>query len=163
MIIFILIVTTTVTALIAGLFYAYSCSVNIGLGKLPDKEYLMAMQSINRAILNPVFFASFMGTLIMLPLSTVVMYRQPVSNVFILLAIASVVYLIGTFGVTIFGNVPLNQRLDKFDLNSANADAISSERMRFEQKWNGLNTVRTIACIITLVLVIIACIWHRAD
>jgi len=51
-----LVITTTTTSLIAGLFYAYSCSVNPGLRRLADKEYLTAMQSINKAILNPVFF-----------------------------------------------------------------------------------------------------------
>ncbi|MET3535054.1 anthrone oxygenase family protein [Chryseobacterium limigenitum] len=65
-----LIVTAVLTALIAGLFYAYSCSVVLGLGKLSDTEYLKAMQSINREILNPVFFVSFMGTAVLLPIST---------------------------------------------------------------------------------------------
>jgi uncharacterized membrane protein len=64
-----LIITAVLAALIAGLFYAYSCSVVLGLGKLSDAEYLRAMQNINREILNPVFL-SFMGTAIFLPVST---------------------------------------------------------------------------------------------
>jgi uncharacterized membrane protein len=56
----VMVITATVTALIAGLFYAYTCSVNIGLGKLPDEGYIAAMQSINREILNLLFFVSFM-------------------------------------------------------------------------------------------------------
>ncbi len=65
--------TAVLTALIAGLFYAYSCSVVLGLGKLSDAEYLKAMQNINREILNPVFFMmSFMGTAILLPVSAFV-------------------------------------------------------------------------------------------
>ncbi len=56
----ILLITATLTGLSAGLFYAYACSVNSGLGRLPDREYLAAMQSINREILNPVFFAGFL-------------------------------------------------------------------------------------------------------
>lgn len=56
--------TALTTALIAGLFYAYSCSVNPGLGNLPDKEYILTMQSINIAIINPVFMLSFIGTVI---------------------------------------------------------------------------------------------------
>lgn len=64
-----LIITAILTALIAGLFYAYSCSVVLGLGKLSDTEYLKAMQNINREILNPLFFSSFMGTTVLLPVS----------------------------------------------------------------------------------------------
>src|SRR5438105_15298485 len=88
----ILLATATTTALIAGLFYAYSCSVNPGLGRLPDNEYLAAMQSINRAILNPVFFMSFMGTLLLLPLSTYLHYRQPNRSLFYLLLMATILY-----------------------------------------------------------------------
>jgi uncharacterized membrane protein len=91
----ILIITATSTALIAGLFYAYSCSVNIGLGRLPDREYIAAMQNINSAILNPLFFLSFMGTLVLLPISAWINYEQSLSGRFLLLLIAAVLYAIG--------------------------------------------------------------------
>jgi uncharacterized membrane protein len=32
---------------------------------------------------------------------------------------ATVIYLIGVFGVTVFGNVPLNNTLERFNLDSA--------------------------------------------
>src|SRR6185436_7442102 len=115
----ILVVAATTTALMAGLFYAYSCSVNLGLGRLPDAEYLAAMQSINKAIQNPVFFISFFGTLAMLPLSAYLHYGQPPYMRFWCLLTATIVYLIGVFGVTIFGNVPLNETLAVFNLHSA--------------------------------------------
>src|SRR5687767_15970411 len=69
-------VTLLVTALIAGLFYAWSVSVNPGLHRLSDGEYLRSMQQINRVILNPLFFASFMGALIMLPICTFIVFRH---------------------------------------------------------------------------------------
>jgi uncharacterized membrane protein len=153
----ILLATATTTALIAGLFYAYSCSVNWGLGRLTDAGYLSAMQSINRAILNPLFFMSFMGTLLLLPLSTFLQYSNPVSPRFYLLLIATLVYAIGTFGVTIAGNVPLNEALDRFNIQSASAEEIARQRVLFEVPWNKLNAVRTIANVIALILVLIAC------
>ncbi|MBC8154239.1 MAG: DUF1772 domain-containing protein, partial [Bacteroidetes bacterium] len=67
---------TVTTALIAGLLYAYSCSVNPGLNRLSDASYLAAMQSINREIQNPVFFLSFLGALVLLPLSTWMLHSQ---------------------------------------------------------------------------------------
>jgi uncharacterized membrane protein len=146
------------TALIAGLFYAYSCSVNGGLGRLPDAGYLAAMQGINREILNPLFFMSFMGTLILLPLATWLQYGQPVSLRFYLLLAATLVYGIGTFGVTIAGNVPLNNALDAFHIQAASAEEISQQRTLFEKPWNKLHSIRTIANAIALILVLIACI-----
>lgn len=158
----ILVVTATLVALIAGLFYAYSCSVNIGLARLPNNEYIAAMQSINRAIQTPIFFISFMGTLLMLPISTFLQYKIGAMNSFWLLLAATIVYCIGTFGVTLLGNVPLNEVLDKFNLQSATIQEIANARTQFETPWNRLHTIRTIAAIITLVLVIIACISKPA-
>jgi uncharacterized membrane protein len=146
------------TALIAGLFYGYSCSVNAGLGRLPDTGYLAAMQAINREILNPLFFMSFMGTLILLPLATWLQYGHPVSLRFYLLLAATLVYGIGTFGVTIIGNVPMNNALDAFNIQAASAEEISQQRALFEKPWNKLHSIRTIANAIALILVLVACI-----
>ncbi|PZR29797.1 MAG: DUF1772 domain-containing protein [Citrobacter freundii] len=152
-----LLIATTATALIAGLFYAYSCSVNPGLGRLADKSYLDAMQSINRAILNPLFFVSFIGALLLLPAGAVVMYGQS-RECFVLLFAAAAVYVIGSFGVTMFGNVPLNNMLDRFDLINAAASDLAAMRNDFEKPWNRLHSVRTFFSVISLLLVITACI-----
>jgi uncharacterized membrane protein len=156
---FILILTAVATALIAGLFYAYSCSVNPGLGKLSDEAYILAMQSINRAILNPVFFASFMGTLFLLPISTWLQYRSGgTSTAFYFLFAATIIYAVGTFGVTLVKNVPLNEALDKFNVKSASLEEMARQRRLFQAPWNNFNNIRTIANIASLVLVIIACV-----
>lgn len=154
----VLVITATTTALMAGLFYSYSCSVNLGLGRLPDAEYITAMQSINRAIQNPVFFISFLGTPLLLPLSTYLNYGQPVSMRFWLLLAATVVYLIGVFGVTVFGNIPLNRMLDVFDVRSASMEEMASQRVKFEGPWNKLNVIRTLASTLAIILVVIACL-----
>lgn len=151
-------ITILATALIAGLYYGYSCSVTIGLNKLSNKEYISAMQSINVAIQNPWFFASFMGTLFLLPISTYLNFTSMQSPRFLLLLAASVIYAIGSFGVTIFGNVPLNDMLANVDLKTAAADEISMVRQKFENPWNVLHNIRTIATIISLLLCIIASI-----
>ena len=52
---------TFTTGLIAGVFYAYAVSVNLGLAAQPDASYVAAMQAINERIENPLFFASFFG------------------------------------------------------------------------------------------------------
>jgi uncharacterized membrane protein len=151
-----LLVTALASGLIAGLFYAYSCSVNPGLGALSDANYLSAMQSINRAILNPVFFFSFMGTLLLLPLSTYQHFGT--GNRFYLLLAATVVYVVGTFGVTMFGNVPLNDALDKINLTTATAQELGAHRLKFEVSWNRLHAIRTYASILSFILVLLACL-----
>ena len=130
----ILLITTILTALITGLLYGYSCSVNLGLGLLPDREYLAAMQSINKEILNPLFFASFLGTLVLLPLSTYLHKGQPVSSQFTLLLIATLIYAIGVIGITFFGNVPLNDTLARVNLHSASVEEIARS-VKYTVNW----------------------------
>ena len=48
--------------LMAGLFFAFSVAVMKALERLPPAEGIVAMQSINVAILNPVFLTVFFGT-----------------------------------------------------------------------------------------------------
>ncbi|MCL9804320.1 DUF1772 domain-containing protein [Flavobacterium amniphilum] len=156
----ILLITTTFSALMAGLFYAYTCSVNLGLGKLSDIEYIKAMQSINREIQNPVFFSCFFGTLILIPLSAFLQYNQQATFKAWLLLTAAVTYAIGVFGVTVFGNVPLNEALENFNTIGVAKEVIQHQRALFETKWNLLNTVRTVFSILTVMLLIAACMNH---
>lgn len=156
----ILTLTALTTALMAGLFFAYSCSVNPGLNRLSDAAYLAAMQSINRAIQNPIFFAGFFGAAILLPFSTYRHYEPSPSGRFWLLLAATIIYLVGVLGVTVVGNVPLNEALDAVDLQSATAQEMAARRARFEQPWNRLNTVRTVSAIMAIVLVISGLLYN---
>lgn len=148
-------VTAGCMALIAGLFYSYSCSVNPGLSRLADKEYLAAMQSINKAILNPWFFLSFMGTLILMPVCTWLYYKVEMPDLsFYLLLTATILYIIGVFGVTGLGNVPLNEMLDKINLSTATAAELKHLRTGFEMPWNKLHNIRMVCNIIALMLLL---------
>jgi uncharacterized membrane protein len=158
MVTIILILTALAAALIAGLFYAYCCSVSPGLGRLNDAGYLAAMQSINLAILNPLFFASFLGTLILLPVSTWLHYNHPMPGCFWLLLLATLLYIAGVIGVTALVNVPLNNTLARFNIQAASPAEIALQRAAFEAKWNTFNAVRAIASAGTLLLVLIACV-----
>ncbi|MGF6846502.1 putative membrane protein [Chitinophaga sp. W3I9] len=154
-------ITAVSTALMGGLFYAYSCSVNPGLGRLSDIGYLSAMQSINRAILNPVFFASFLGSLALLPVCTWAYFSYSVSPGSWCVLGATFVYFIGVLGVTMAGNVPLNNALDKADLTATSAGQLAEQRAAFEERWNRLNMVRTVAAVGTVALMVAGCIGLR--
>ncbi|WP_221392310.1 DUF1772 domain-containing protein [Dyadobacter sp. NIV53] len=154
----ILVLTATTTALIAGLFYAWTCSVIPGLARLNSVEYIRAMQSFNLAIQNQLFFLCFFGTAILLPVSTYMYFSHPVTIRFWLLLTASIAYLLGVMAVTIFGNIPLNNSLESFSLTLSNPELIAEQRNNFETSWNNLHTIRTIASALSIVLVIIACI-----
>ena len=138
------------TGLMAGLFYAYSVSVNPGLGLLNDASYLRAMQSINRAILNPIFFRTFIGTLLLLSVSTWLEYSLVgKTGTFYWLLASSLLYFFGVFLVTVIGNVPLNNTLDRFNIDEATTEAVEQQRLAFEGPWNRLHLIRTLANVLT--------------
>ena len=157
----ILIISATMTALMAGFFFSYSISVSWGLGKLADKEFLKTMQSINREVQNPIFFVCFFGTLIMLAIATFQQYSYG-SNTFVMLLIATLLYLVGVFGVTVFANVPLNNQLEQFDISNATEVTAKQMRTRFERPWNLWNNVRTICSLCAVILIIIFCVTEKS-
>lgn len=149
------------TGLLAGLFYGYDCSVIKGLGNLQDEVYLQSFQSINKAIQNPYFFISFVGILLVLPVSSWLSYSNSNLASFYLLLSATLIYFIGVFGVTIFGNVPLNEQLANFSISTATEAEISAMRQTFEKPWNTYHTIRTIASIISFGLAILSLIKQK--
>lgn len=158
-----LILTTFSSGLIAGLFYAWSISVTPGIAKISDGSYLEAFQSMNRAILNPVFFSFFMGLLFLLPLLSYMYYSPVLSNQFWLIISATVIYLLGVMAITIFGNVPLNNTLEVLHIESMSQEQMESFRYGFEKQWNDLNTIRTICSSFTFILLLIACIQNVSN
>lgn len=158
----ILLIAALCIALMAGLFYNWTTAIIPGLQKLPDKEYLSAMQSFNRSIQNPLFFASFFGAAIFLPFASYQFYKIPVSTGFYLLLAAALLYWGGVMAVTIAGNIPLNNMLDKHSLANTSPEELSTLRRVFENKWNNLNTIRTVSSFISLLLVLLASISGNA-
>ncbi|WP_118952118.1 anthrone oxygenase family protein [Taibaiella helva] len=154
-----LLLAALTTALMAGLFYSWSISVTPGIGKLQDAAYLRAFQEMNRAILNPVFLCCFMGAGLLLPAVTIAHYAGPVKTQFWLLLAATLCYLIGVLVVTMAGNVPMNNSLDVFSIETASATALAEKRAGFEHAWNRLNNIRTLFATLSVLLVILACMW----
>ncbi|MDZ4822838.1 MAG: DUF1772 domain-containing protein [Flavobacteriales bacterium] len=115
------------------------------------------MQSINRAIQNPIFYGVFFGAMLLHPFNTFVNYAQVADTRFWLMLAAAIIYLAGVFGVTVFGNVPLNNVLDKFNITHATNETMAAQRTLFEVRWNNLNLVRTIASILSFSLLVVGC------
>ena len=153
-----LIATAVFTALMAGFFFSYAVSVSLGLGKLSDKEFLNAMQNINREVQNPIFFTCFFGALIMLFITCFLYYRH---HSFMYLIVATLVYLLGVFLVTVFSNVPLNNKLALFDISNSTEITATQMRNAFEKRWNFWNNIRTTSSIVSLLFVILTCISKR--
>jgi uncharacterized membrane protein len=148
--------TILLTSLSTGVFFGYATSVNWALGKLKDRDYVRTMQYIDEVIQNPLFLGAFMLPLALLPYVTFTYGGEYASLKFLLFAGASLAYILGMFGITMFGNVPMNDRLAKVAVNNASDADIHAARAKYEKPWNRLHTLRTWAGIISVVLLVCA-------
>lgn len=158
----VLFLTLLTVALMAGLFYSYSFSVVYGLGKLSDKNYLSAMQHINQEIQNPIFFFSFFGAPLCLIMNVFLQLKHASTIRVRFFILSAVVFLIGVLGVTMLGNIPLNNSLNQFDLSTATDTSIHLNRFKFENPWNHLNLIRTFSSCASFILLIFALLMKES-
>ena len=130
------------SALIAGVFFAFSSFVMKALGRVPASEGIAAMQSINVVVLNPSFLGTFVGTAVISVLVAglaVTGWAMPSAPFFLS---GALLYLVGTFLVTGLGNVPLNDQLAAVSVADSEAVAVWDHYL---DRWTLLNTIRTVA------------------
>lgn len=149
---------TLATGLIAGFFYAYACSVTLGLALLPDAGYVSAMQSINATVRNGVFALSFFGAALTLLAALALHAPRPRSARFALVALAFVLYVGGGFLLTMTVNVPMNEGLAVVDVGGATPAELARVREGYEGPWNLWNWARTVFSSLAFAAIVGACL-----
>ena len=127
----------------AGLFFAFSVCVMKALAQLPPKEGIAAMQNINVAIQNPVFFSVFFGAAALCVYELISALKQRGAANANYLIIGGACYLIGAFLVTILFNVPMNDALAAAKPDESGARLWAN----YLTNWTLWNHVRTAACL----------------
>lgn len=136
----------TGSALMAGLFFAYSNSVMGSLERLPDGQGAATMNLLNEEIYNPLFLLIFTGTGLVAVVLSVLPIVQRTPGWWWLVA-GSLLYLTGAI-ITFAVNVPLNEQLAALDPTTS---AGAAEWSNFVSSWPAANTIRTITCTIGVV------------
>jgi uncharacterized membrane protein len=138
-------VTALGCGLIAGLFLAFSISVMKALARLPSAEGIAAMQSINIAIINPLFLSVFLGTAVgcaLVIIASLLRWHYPGS---VYLLVGGALYLLGSLLVTVVFNVPKNEAL----ASVAPADPDGARLWAdYLSAWTAWNHVRTVAALV---------------
>ncbi len=139
-------------ALVAGIFYAFSTFVMQALGRLAPREGIAAMQSINIVVINPLFFLAFFGTgaLCVATIAASLLSETGVSLAPVL--IGGLLYIVGCIGVTIAGNVPLNERLARVSPDDAEAESLWDLYLSRWTLWNHVRTAASLAAAAFLVI-----------
>jgi uncharacterized membrane protein len=127
------------SGIVAGIFFAFSSFVMAALARIPPAQGAAAMNSINVTVINPGFMSVFMGTaLLCLLIGVRALFTWNQGGAKLLFA-ASLVYLMGAFGVTIIFNVPLNKRLAS-TTDPAQAIAFWPNYLAAWSIWNHIRT-----------------------
>lgn len=131
--------------LVGGVFLAFSSFVMKALGALPAQQGVAAMQRINVVVLNPVFLGVFVGTALLAGIGAAGALLSWGSPKSVLMLVAGLSYVIGSFGVTVAFNVPRNERLARSPAESPEAAAYWPTYVR---EWLFWNHVRTVASVV---------------
>jgi uncharacterized membrane protein len=131
--------------LMGGLLFAFSNFVMQALYQQSAESGMKTMQSVNLGIQNPIFFVLFFGTTAASLLLAIYAGLNFSKNGSLLLMLASGLFLLGTFGVTVAFNVPLNNGLAERIASTSEAAEFWQTYVPQWQKWNHLRTVTAAA------------------
>lgn len=148
------------SAVVGGVFSAFSEFIMSALLRAEPAAGIEAMQLINRDVIRTQFVAGILSIAVFSVLFAgygLAVFEGAARTVLVL---AAIVYFPAVFGVTIFGNVPMNNRLEALDHTSAEARTYWSE---YGRRWTRLNHVRSLASIATAGLYAVAAITLVTD
>ncbi|MDQ3654657.1 MAG: DUF1772 domain-containing protein [Chloroflexota bacterium] len=145
-----MVAATVATGLSAGVFYTFQVSIVRALAEVNDEAYVATFQSINRTILNPWFVSVFLGAPVLAGAALALHWGadRPL--------VAAIVLQVASVAITIAGNIPLNEALDRE--GPVTGAAATAARTAFEGPWNRLHLARTIASVGSFVALGIASI-----
>ena len=135
--------------LMAGFFYAFSVCVMPGLDRLPPTEAIGAMQAINVAVRNPVFFVTFFLTPLVAFGAAALAFQMGETRRAASMASAALVYSLLAAVPTALVNVPMNEALAAVEPARVDAGAVWTA---YSDRWTGWNTMRTVTATLALAL-----------
>ena len=142
------------SGMMGGLLFAFSNFVMTALAHQPPASGVRTMQAINIYILNPLFFLVFFGTAVASFLvAAMTILRAPRAGGPWFIAGAAL-YLIGTIGVTMACNVPLNNRLAALNPETAVAADYWQTYLSAWIKWNHVRASASVTACVFLILAI---------
>ena len=136
-------------SLVSGFIFTYSIVVMPGLSNLNDKDFLKAFQVTDAVIQNnqPLFMFTWIGSIVAI-LTTIVASLITVGLLESwLIILVGAAYLLGVQGITVTIHIPLNNHIQKLNIEELNDKTLAYERKNFEAKWNFFNKIRTFVAI----------------
>jgi uncharacterized membrane protein len=137
------------SGLIAGIFFAFSNFVMKSLADVPAEMGIRTMQAINVNVLTPLFSLFFMGTALVSLVLIVYSFVKWNDFGFSWLLAGSLLYLLGSFMVTVMFNVPLNDHLAAVKPGTAESLQVWEQYLKGWTFWNHVRTIASIAALLS--------------
>lgn len=158
-----LILSTLSCSLVTGFIFTYAVIVMPGFSKLNDKDFIRAFQVTDNVIQNnqPLFMLIWIGSILSM-ISTIAFSIFNINADYsILIMSTGFFYLIGVQGLTISIHIPLNNKIQKIDVDKEDELKLNEVRKEFEIKWNYYNRIRTVVAftVTTLLMLILLNIY----
>ena len=152
-----LVLSTLLSALVAGFVFAFASVVMPGIQGLSDREFLHTFKVMDLVIQRkqPAFMLVWLGSVMALLAAVLLSFWHLAGVDRLLLILAAAIYLFGVQLPTATINVPLNNGLQELELDSLDDSDINEARVRFEDRWITWNRIRTILAVLTSALLIV--------
>ena len=141
-----LIVSTLLCALVTGFIFTYAVVVMPGFAKLDDRDFIRAFQVTDGVIQNnqPLFMLAWVGSIVSVVATMILGFIELHGIERWTVFAIGFVYLLGVQGITIRVHLPLNNRLQRLEIDEMDPESLSKERNKFETRWNYFNNIRTL-------------------
>ena len=141
-----LIVSTLLCALVTGFIFTYAVVVMPGFAKLDDRDFIRAFQVTDGVIQNnqPLFMLAWVGSIVSVVATMILGFIEHHGIERWTVIAIGFVYLLGVQGITTRVHLPLNNRLQRLEIDEMDPESLSKERNKFETRWNYFNNIRTL-------------------
>ena len=141
-----LLLSTLLCALVTGFIFTYAVVVMPGFAKLDDRDFIRAFQVTDGVIQNnqPLFMLAWVGSIVSVVATMILGFIELHGIERWTVFAIGFIYLIGVQGITIRIHLPLNNRLQRLEIDEMDPESLSKERNKFETRWNYFNNIRTL-------------------
>jgi len=125
---------------------------DLALARRPSSEGIAAMQSINVAVISPLFLAAFLGTAaacVLAIISSLLRWHDPGA---IYRLVGGALYLVGTFLVTMVFNVPKNEALASVVPADPDSPGLWASYLANWTAWNHVRAAAALAAAASLTI-----------
>ncbi len=143
--------------IMAGFFWTYTFNVNLAMLQVDGPTYAVVQSLFNENVRHAMFFSFFIGSAVLAILALAINIQHWKTAPFIMLALATIIYIAGIIIFTAQVNLPLN-----YYTESWNPKNLPADWSNIRTQWNNANATRVITSASSFVLSLAALVTRAS-